>query len=206
VCQIFPASALKRTDFVRNALTALSQVYWDADLVHHLHGLLAGEDNILDSPRNFICLQPQLHRWWSKAYLALEPIEHLPKGVRIRVRWLPRPSFKSSDRVPLNTDPRDQLTCPVEPGLVKAVDLRTQRPIIDGNTYDIVSDDLSAVPSFEVLKLQWDLLKLAALSGAVDSFEELEEESENDVDFDLVPEGSRRTSQGMSDEYRKYSR
>ncbi|KEZ42121.1 Primary-amine oxidase [Scedosporium apiospermum] len=113
VCRIFP-TLQKEKHKVREALFLLSGILWDADFTESLRDLILGEDNILDSPRNMICLQPGLHRWWHNGYIAFEPVAELSNGVRVRLRWLGVSGLVPSDRRLLDTDPRGCLTTPLE--------------------------------------------------------------------------------------------
>ena len=55
----------------------------------------------------------------------------------------------------------------------------TGQPILDGDLFDITSPNESARPSMEIIKLQWDLIRMAALSGAA---EELDDEYDDEDD------------------------
>lgn len=48
-------------------------------------------------------------------------------------------------------------------------DLTTGHPIIDGSVFDLTSEDPATEASYVLLELQWDLLRLAALSGAAEA-------------------------------------
>jgi hypothetical protein len=57
--------------------------------------------------------------------------------------------------------------------IVGISDFRTHRPILDGQIIDITSEDESARPSIEIWSLQWDLLRMASLCGAVEAVADL---------------------------------
>lgn len=130
-----------------------------------------------------ICLSPLLQRWWRKAYFALEPDEKIPNGVRVRLRWLKRTAFTVKDKLEtLAIDPRDCLLWPQEEGVIAIKDLVSGHPLLDGTLFDFASDDPQNQVSFDLLQLQWDLLRMAALSGAVEA---VEDPSWNPDDDDL---------------------
>lgn len=134
--------------------------------------LLTGDNNIVDTARNMIALNPYLHRLWGKGIIGFEPVCALPNGVRLRLRWIGRVLVGINDRINLASDPRQLLTMP---GALGSLDIRhfdTGRPILDGEVIDITSDDHSALPDMELIKLQWDLSRIAALSGAAGAAED----------------------------------
>lgn len=116
-----------------------------------------------------VCLEPLLHNWWGKAYFALEPVEKLPNGTRVCLRWLPRTNLSVHERLPLNSDPRNYMNPPGEPGVVGMRDFVSGHPLLDGATFDLTSEDSELEVSFDMLELQWDLLRMAALCGAADA-------------------------------------
>jgi len=120
-----------------------------------------------------ICLSPLLQQWWRKAYFALEPYKKLPDGVRVRFRWLKRTTFTVNDKLEtLAIDPRDCLVWHQEEGVIAMKDLVSGHPLLDGTLFDLTSDDPQKQVSFGLLQLQWDILRIAALSGAVEAVED----------------------------------
>lgn len=150
---------------MREALFLLSGILWDADFTESLRDLILGEDNILDSPRNMICLQPGLHRWWHNGYIAFEPVAELSNGVRVRLRWLGVSGLVPSDRRLLDTDPRGCLTTPLEVSSIHLRDFWTGRLLTDGVFFNITASNPDNAPSYGLLKLQWDLMRFVAISG-----------------------------------------
>ncbi|KAI2614981.1 hypothetical protein GGR54DRAFT_614502 [Hypoxylon sp. NC1633] len=45
-----------------------------------------------------------------------------------------------------------------------SINFRTYRPILTGEIFDIVSNDESLLPSYDILQLQWDLLRMVSLN------------------------------------------
>jgi hypothetical protein len=172
----------KRRVYVRNALGTLLRAYWrNQAYQERLQALLGTNFQAIDSVSNMICLNPVLRTWWGKGYFGLEPRERLPNGVRVRLRWLKRPPFVYGDEMAdLATDPRVHLRWPAERGAVAMRDMSTGHPLLDGSLYDITSSDPSTEVSYDILQLQWDLLRLAVLSGAA--------EAANDPSWDPDPD------------------
>jgi hypothetical protein len=133
-----------------------------------------------------ICLEPLLHRWWGRAYFGLEPIERLPNGTRVCLRWLRKAKFSVRDRVRLDTDPRDHASYmyPEERGVIGMRDFHSGHPLVDGSTFDLTSTDKSTEVSFDLLELQWYLLQMAALCGAAEAADDPTWNPEDDPTID----------------------
>ena len=82
------------------------------------------------------------------------------------MRWLTRANFSVTDKLDLDTDPRGYLSRPSDLGIVGVRDLRSGHPLMDGAVFDLTSDSPATEVSFELLGLQWDLLRVAAMCGA----------------------------------------
>lgn len=167
-CHIFPFSAIKRRGLLSDALQSILGMFWTSARGARLQALITDNAHILDTAKNMICLTPTLHSWWANAYFALEPYEQLPNGVRIRLRWLKKTAFVPWQAMPEpRTDPRDYLNWPGEQeGILGIVDFESGHPLIDGSLFDLVSDDVDTQVSWDLIEIQWDLLRMAALSGA----------------------------------------
>jgi hypothetical protein len=60
---------------------------------------------------------------------------------------------------------------------------RTFRPIVDGSVI-ITAQDESAIPSWDLFSLQWDLIRMASLCGAAEASDDDDWESEDgDEDY-----------------------
>ena len=115
--------------------------------------------------------------------LGFEPIEKIERGVRLRIRWLPKTTLEMKDKVALDLNP---LHC-VQPdsdsnGRVGISHSGTYRPIIDGTVIEITTMNPSAVPSWEMFSLQWDLIRMASLCGVAEASEEDDWESDEEED------------------------
>jgi hypothetical protein len=154
---------------------------WGIQDFHQLKGLLVGDGNIIDTAANMVALQPLLHRWWGKAMIGFEPIEKIEKGIRLRVRWLPKTRLAMNDDVALDLNPRECLQpYSDQDGHVGIAHSKTYLPIIDGTVIDITAQDESAVPSWDLFSLQWDLIRMASLCGAAEASDNDDWESDDD--------------------------
>lgn len=147
-------------------LDAVIGVYWGAALSDRLGSLRTGNGNIVDSPKNMICLSPLLHYWWGKAYFAFEPYERLPDGIRVRFRWLTKSRFEGVQTLDsLDHDPRTCLHEPDQQGFIEARVAKSDHPILDGTFIDLTADSPEDQASWDLMQLQYDLLRMSALSG-----------------------------------------
>lgn len=142
--------------------------FWGHETNSRLVALLSGNEDI-DSVRNTLCLNPLLHHWWGRGYMALEPIEKLSNGTRVRFRWLRRTGFSVWDKVPLNTDPTSHLQPLPGDGSFAIRDFHSGHPILDGLIIDLTSHDPMTEVSYDLLELQWNLLQMAVLCGAAEA-------------------------------------
>ena len=168
----------KRKQVTADAIRVVAYNFWSDTRGARLQAIL-GDESRIDSIANVICLTPLLHHWWGLAIVGFEPLEKLPNGTRVRIRWLRKTSFTVKDSVPLDTNPNDHLHLPAIEGSFGIRDLRSGHPIPDGSIFDFTAESPAMEVSYELLELQWDLLRMAALCGAA--------EAANDDSWD--PEG-----------------
>ena len=181
ICHIFPFAAKHDLQRITTLINSLAGIYSDTAVKRLRHLLAESGSEILDTAANKISLNPLLYRWWSKGLIGFEPRERLGSGVRVKFWWLKTAHKALTDKgVDLAEDPRNALRDPA--GVVTIYDFRTPRPILSRTLIDIVSDDPSLVPNWEILELQWDLIRMCSLCGAGEAPDEEEEESDSDSD------------------------
>ncbi|OBR06228.1 Integral membrane protein [Colletotrichum higginsianum IMI 349063] len=191
VCHIIPYSAQMYMQQVETALNSLafiwgSQVENPIDLLDH---------EGYEHPRNMISLSCEFHRLWSRAMVALEPVEVARDGtwIIVQVRWmhgskLDRRRLDKTSRevkqVDIDMDVKDILQPLANEHNVpiRIIDLETQRYIKDGHKFKIKSEDPAFLPSEDLLRLQYNLCRMAALTGAACRDDDL------DFDTDLASE------------------
>ncbi|KAF5529363.1 hypothetical protein FPHYL_14226, partial [Fusarium phyllophilum] len=108
VCHILPFTF---NDTLDNAKKTENVFYGVASIMgqeffERLRGQAADMSNLgaTDRAWNMICLNPQLHRWWSKAYfglqcLGIEHDEHNMATLTIQFRWMPKIRRRVYERV-----------------------------------------------------------------------------------------------------------
>ncbi|KAK1976027.1 hypothetical protein LZ30DRAFT_667543 [Colletotrichum cereale] len=190
VCHIFPFASMKHGKYANNCLTPMT-VLWGEDRVTSLLNKLTspqgdGHGNVVDTVANMICLSPQLQKWWEKGFFALEPMEEpqafdvesstptrLKKAkrqiwsIRLRFHWLRKTDIPSLiSTVNFSDDPVTKLQEPE--GLLNIVNATTWRPVDNGQVITITADSLDRLPDYDILLLQWDLLRMWRLAGGAD--------------------------------------
>lgn len=186
-CHVFPFSSLKEPHKTSNCLQATLFNLWGRHREERISHLLVGDQNIVDTAQNMLALSPSLHRLWGKAVFGLEPIAQLDNGVRLRFRWLKKTGLALGQRMPEIFDPDELLASPDGPGSVNVRHLVTGRPILDGEIIDVTSSDKSSRPNYEILLLQWDLIKMVSLSGAAEAMEDPSWDPKPDDPFSWFP-------------------
>ncbi|KAK2012553.1 hypothetical protein LZ32DRAFT_691863 [Colletotrichum eremochloae] len=186
VCHIFPFSSLNHQERTKSCLLGMTKL-WGEDRVIKLNSQLVNDGtgkNIVDTAANMISLSPQLHAWWSRGYFALEPME-APEPVEVQTTTPTRSTFKTAWRIKLrfhwlqktsifnllstvnySDDPVtkfEDLGCNLN-----IVDARTWRPVESGQVITITADSPEHLPNYDILLLQWDLLRMWRLSGGAD--------------------------------------
>lgn len=132
-----------------------------------------------DKSWNMICLSPSLHTWWGKAYFGLKYLGLMPSEsgnaqskvtVTLEFRWLKQnPYSKATDTLNQQQqhDFRAKLVEAPQPAVAANV-CPSNRPILSGQTFDVTLDEIDAPKFITVIKIQWALVQLAAMSGGAE--------------------------------------
>lgn len=128
--------------------------------------------------QNLICLNQQLHLWWGSCRLALKPVRTLElNAIKVQLHWL-QPSSTTPEAVvdspSVDThclqamwgDGNDSKSW----GRPPVVHRKSGLPLGTGQLFTIRAKDPADLPSFELLEMQWYLMRLAAMAGAADVF------------------------------------
>jgi hypothetical protein len=140
------------------------------------------DGGITQSPKNYLSLNHQLHFWFDNARFALKPLFKSPDGTEVTVQWhwLKRTSLLPKTAI----DPTEDVLA--QAGLTDRswgeclAHRKSGVPIRTGQTFVIRAENPEELPSFELLKLQWNLLRVAAICGAADVTDDYYEGDEDD--------------------------
>ena len=179
-CHVYPHRALRNVSFTRQLLVSLAPLF-GTEKCDRWKSLLTGRDaSFIDSARNMKALNELIHTWWGRARIGIQPLEKLENGVRVAFRWLPDTNvhfiLESTD-FDLSTDWRSR------PGHREPLTIPhfiTHRAIQDGETVDVVSEDPANRLDWDILELQWSLVRICSLCGAGEAGDEPDDDEEED--------------------------
>ncbi|CAK7563928.1 MAG: hypothetical protein SEPTF4163_001810 [Sporothrix epigloea] len=144
--------------------------------------------SVTDSAKNLLCLNSQLHFWWGTCRLALRPIRTLdPCTIKLQLHWLRRSRTKPT--APLSGTFDDiHLLCGGEDDLETwgpqpVAYRKSGLPLQTGQIFTIRAESPEDLPSFELLDMQWNLLRVAAMSGAAEAEDAPPEEEDDDDEY-----------------------
>jgi hypothetical protein len=162
---------------------AILRVFWSDDRIQEWRNALFPDQNNPDKGvetcRNLICLSPDAHAYWTKAYFALQPIKLSDDQKRLDVKfhWMPR------GRKYLPVDILDP------PPLLEGLDnesgtmlfhFPTTQGIYSGQEFSLTTDDpvKHPLPHYELLEMQWILQRVTAMSGAADIYDDFDNDDD----------------------------
>lgn len=171
---IFPLDGTENTTMI----TEMLEMFWDADTVTQLVPLIRNR-NVMESPQNLISMNGQLHTWFDNCKMALKPIGETENGVVVQFYWLREGNYKP------NSVGADFATFTTQSGINQGkcwgyniAHRRSGLKLDTGQTFTLESDNPAHRPNFQLLKISWDLRRVAAICGAAvgESWEESDDE------------------------------
>ncbi|KAF4984340.1 hypothetical protein FZEAL_451 [Fusarium zealandicum] len=160
-------------------------MFWGQAQAQRWYGLFL-DRNTTESARNLLSLNHQYHFWWDKANFALKPLTTTANEITVQFHWLKTGNFKPRDHI--SRDSYLRLASLDGPDGMAWGDRLAHRksglPIETGQTFIIKAEHPDDLPSFELLQLQWDLLRVAAMCGAGEASDDdffYERDDEDDV-------------------------
>lgn len=133
------------------------------------------QTNTLESPQNLISLSPTLHCWFDKGKMALKPLRQMIDGsIIVQFHWLKSPCIMPS--TPLPSGDMDMDDWLHKAGLADNSswgNIKSHRwsgiPIETGQIFTLKANNPNHIPSFELLQLSWDFLRIVAICGAAEA-------------------------------------
>ncbi|EPE04347.1 hypothetical protein F503_01351 [Ophiostoma piceae UAMH 11346] len=191
---IFPFSGNKDT-VSRNRMLEFLECYWGPEATA-VWRAKCEDANVTESPQNILCLGKHMHALWGSARFGLKPLRDeravAQNEVWVQFHWLRQGLFKPTDFV--STDAPDQQMDVLAGRNAERCDgfatsgsdshrdsrgcngtlaHRESGILIEtGQVFVIRAEDPRDLPSLDLLELQWHLVRLAAISGAADVFDE----------------------------------
>lgn len=164
---IFPFSTSEKKNF--KYLNELLTAFWGSEkaMAWRRHFEAAG---ITQSAKNGISMNHQIHFWFDNARLALKPLRETPQGIVVQWHWLKRSILKPDVYIRPDNDILHQAGVMDRRWGDTLAHRESGVRIQTGQTFLFPRHE--HMPSWELLEMQWDLLRVAALSGAADVMDE----------------------------------
>ncbi|KAL2190130.1 hypothetical protein L209DRAFT_750132 [Thermothelomyces heterothallicus CBS 203.75] len=183
---IFPLATSKKRNFL--FLKEVLTFFWGSEKTTAWRRMFE-DANITQSAKNGISMNHQIHFWFDNARFALKPLRETPEGVVVQWHWLKRSVLK-----PL-VDIRPDQDILLQAGITdqnwgdNLAHRKSGVRIRTGQTFLIRADKPEDRLSWDLLEMQWNLLRVAAISGAADvtdDYYDYEDPDERAYDADVA--------------------
>ncbi|KAN0068545.1 hypothetical protein V8E54_013269 [Elaphomyces granulatus] len=200
VAHIYPFCPGSRfTGPSRNLFWSSLRMFWTSEEVDNWKQAVLGEKGTEDCS-NLITLSATAYIYWGKALFAIEPIQVSADRCRLEARFHWLKQFKHNGRInPIfraqNIFPKDSVG-----KNIKLFNCVTDEKLCSGDLICFETSDPEELPlpSFTLLQMQWNLQRIAALSGAAEPNDEADPD---DSDDDLIMQWNlQRMIAALSDE------
>ncbi|KAK1762863.1 hypothetical protein QBC33DRAFT_563466 [Phialemonium atrogriseum] len=183
-------------------IKAMLDTFWGSEKTEAWSQLFENEA-IIESPQNLIGLNRQMRFWMKHALFALKPLRKTDNEVVVQFHWLRDACFLPRDPVftPAESDDVDEVLARagLEDNMLWGQRLfahrRSGRRIKTGQTFVFWAGNLETLPNFELLQLSWELLRVAAISGAVKLTDDLPDDDGDDEVFSIKSWSSRSSAE-----------
>lgn len=168
--QIFPLETLRHRNLGR--FEGLLETFWGEEQAKIWLDLVQNT-TIIESARNLLSFNQQIHWWFKNGNLALKPLRQLDDGsVVVQFHWLKCHQIKPTTQFDGNFNDfmkKAGLEDNSAWGDILAYG-KDGMPLRTGQIFTLKADkdNPELVPSFELLKLSWDMLRIIAISGAAE--------------------------------------
>jgi hypothetical protein len=152
---------------------------------------------------NLMCLCPNAHKYHERASFALEPREISDDKKRLKVKFFWLPLYQQSSRVDLLHTPSIPEDLDQGPRGLKMWNVQTEKKICSGDEICLETNDPERLPlpDWRLLDMQWILHRVAAMSGAAEPRDDLDEDDDdwevalgNEADLEMEDEWASYTS------------
>ena len=144
--------------------------YWDIEKVKAWRDCVVGPDTT-ETADNLLAFAAHVHSLWGDARFALKPFKMNPEKTELIVQFYWLPSTEYSQQQPLFPVPTIENNLRQSPKNAKLWDCETEHIISSGHqvVFKTANPDTHPLPSMDSLQMQWNLIRLQALSGAADA-------------------------------------
>ncbi|KAH7163373.1 hypothetical protein B0J13DRAFT_634611 [Dactylonectria estremocensis] len=161
---IFPHAAMERDN---RAFASMLKLFWGEEKARRWIDLIQSD---AETPRNRLFLNSHLQHLWIKAAFALKPLSQSPNEVVVQWHWLKRSKLLPNHRIQYRN--AFESAGLFESHWGEGIAYRASGlPIETGQVFVIRSNTPDELPSFDLLELQWNMVRVAAICGAADNEE-----------------------------------
>ncbi|KAK1749340.1 hypothetical protein QBC47DRAFT_395968 [Echria macrotheca] len=127
---------------------------------------------ITQSAKNGISMNHQIRFWFDNARFALKPLRETPEGIVVQWHWLKKSILKPLTYISLDDNNNNNILH--QAGVMdqswgnNLAHRESGVRIQTGQTFLLRADEAEDKPSWDLLQMQWDLLRVAAICGAAD--------------------------------------
>ena len=187
VTHIYPYSMLcpsPATDSYQYSFWDLLKRFWSEDRIQEWRKVIFPDQNRPDKGvetcHNLICLSPDAHAYWTRAYFALKPIQLSDdkKTFDVEFHWMPQCNYSSKvDILPSPKSGSDGRAG------IKLFHFPTEQAIYSGQKISLTTDDpvTRPLPHPALLEMQWTLHRVAAMSGAAEIYDDFNNDDDDTV-------------------------
>jgi HNH endonuclease len=157
------------------------RIFWSAERVDIWYYAIFSTPARTEVCQNLLCLCPNAHAYWERAYFVLKPIRISDDKKRRDVQffWL----LSNPHVLGVNILQAPSLSAPDHgPNLARLFNHETISQICSGDEISLKTDDpvLRPLPDFRLLEMQWVLHRVTALSGAAEPQDDFHDKDRDD--------------------------
>lgn len=168
---IFPFSATA-SDLAKQQINKML-IFWGSEVRDSWRAAFSNRA-VSESPQNLLSLGKHMHCMWDRALFALKPLSATDREVTVQFHWLKRSRKVTSGEFG-SFDAAMQAICGGDTrgwGPPQLAHRPSGLRIETGQLFTIRADTSEQLPSMDLLELQWNLLRVSAMYGAADVYDE----------------------------------
>ncbi|KAF2174333.1 hypothetical protein K469DRAFT_614878, partial [Zopfia rhizophila CBS 207.26] len=188
IAHIYPFSMRNEDDTIKRegSFWGILRMFWSKERVDAWYNAILPLGT--EVCQNLICLCPNAHKYWEKAYFALKPIRMSDDKKRLDIQFFWLSSNPHVHVLEVNILQVPSLSASDQgPNLAKLFNHMDDTKIHSGCEISLETDDPVSrpLPDFRLLEMQWFLHRVAAISGAAEPQDDFHDDDDNSDD-DIV--------------------
>lgn len=186
-CHIF-SFRFANDQFAKEELWSALKVFWTEEKVDSWMKVVLDDRGVVNTEqvRHVITLASP-HYFWDKCYFALKPLRNSGTTLSVEFWWLPKLArAQVPRRVTPGRKPDLGNIANYPANRIHLFDCVALQPIESGTEFTFTTPDQVKypLPSFELLEMEWNFHRIAALRGAIDDEDGDDDHDENGSYYD----------------------